>query len=144
MKFKHETNKGDEMTGISKKASIYATKITLRDSKATTVGDARKEYVELLEDKPHQFSLKDKITTEEQASQRANYFSHVDGGYPAGMSVCYTVGISGDCGYSCPDFQSGICEHGEDMLLDSVTAQDSDDFSKEEIDILKDLYGVEF
>ena len=127
---------------LSKKASRYATKITLRDSNAETVGEAREEFKELIEEKPHQFSLKGKVTTLEEVSQRANYFSHVDGGYPAGMSVCYTVGLSGDCGFSCPDFRDGVCENGEAMLEDFSCVQDSDDFEEEEIAEFKDLYGM--
>lgn len=128
---------------LHKRASMYATKITKRDSSANTVGEAREEFKQLIKDKPHQFSLKDKVTTLEQANQRANYFSEVDGHYPTGMSVCYTVGISGDCGFSCPDFQSGICEHGESMLEKIEEVQDFEDFSKEEIFELMDLYGIE-
>ena len=59
------------------------------------------------------------------------------------MSVCYTVGISGDCGFSCPDFVDGICENGAGMLEDDGSVQDYSDFSKEEIEEFKDLYGVE-
>lgn len=128
---------------ISKEASRYATKIIVRDSNAQTVGEAQKEHKKLITDKPHQFSLKDKVATREQANQRANYFSEVDGHYPRGMSVCYTVGISGDCGFSCPDFQDGICEHGKEMLEKIEEVKDCDDFSKEEIIELMDLYGVE-
>jgi len=127
------------MNKISREASIYVTKIVMRDAKVKTVGEAREEYNKLIEEKPHQFSLNDKVVTHEQASQRANYFSEVDGGYPRGMSVCYTVGLSGDCGFSCPDFQSGICEHGEEMLQN---VQSNDEFSEDEIIELKDLYGM--
>ena len=49
---------------------------------------------------------------------------------------------SGDCGFSCPDFQDGICEVGEDMLSDLNCVQDSNDFSEDEIIELKDLYGM--
>ena len=127
---------------ISKEASRYATKLTLRESKAKTAGEAQKEYSDLIEEKPHQFSLENKVTTLEQAAQRANYFSEVDGGYPAGMSVCYTVGISGDCGFSCPDFQNGICEVGEEMLLKLPSDHIDEEYSLEEIEEFKDLYGM--
>ena len=127
---------------ISKEASRYATKTIIRDSNAQTIGEAQKEYKKLIEDKPHQFSLKDRVTTLEQANQRANYFSEVDGHYPRGMSVCYTVGLSGDCGFSCPDFKEGVCENGEEMLKEVQNVQDSDDFSKEEIIEFMDLYGI--
>ena len=100
------------------RATEYATKIIKRDSKAKTIGEARREMQKLMREKPHQFSLVDKVTTYEQARQRANYFSEVNGHYPAGMSVCYTVGLSGDCGSTCPDFKHGICENGEEVVKD--------------------------
>ncbi len=32
------------------------------------------------------------------------------GNYPLGMTDCEVVGINGDCGISCPVFQSGNCD----------------------------------
>ncbi len=129
---------------ISKKASRYATKLTLRDTDAKTVGEARDDYNKLIEDKPHQFGIIDKITTLEEANQRGNYFSEVDGHYPRGMSVCEIVGISGDCGFDCPDFTAGTCEQGASMLEAFLkTRETSIPMDDEELNPLLDLYETQ-
>ncbi len=85
-------------------------------------------------------SLIDEVITYEEVAKRGNYFSKIDGGYPTGMSVCYIVGISGDCGFSCPDFQAGVCEFGVEML-EKITKEDAED--EEEYNFLKGLYCEE-
>ncbi len=53
----------------------------------------------------------DKIETEEQlAAQTNRIFQHYGCTDP-----CFVVGITGDCGFTCPVFKRGECEHQSEM-----------------------------
>lgn len=60
-----------------------------------------------------------KVKTHEQAAHYSNYLSEIDGGYPRGLSTCFAVGISGNCGVDCAQFVDGGCET-PDFDLDDV------------------------
>lgn len=60
-----------------------------------------------------------KVKTHEQAAHYSNYLSEIDGGYPRGLSTCFAVGISGNCGVDCAQFVDGGCET-PNFYLDDV------------------------
>jgi len=43
--------------------------------------------------------------------------------YPAGMSECYRVGMSGGCGEDCPAYISGDCDCENEILKHASPAQ---------------------
>lgn len=53
-----------------------------------------------------------RIVTREDLSHAHNALV-ATGSYPASMSECEVVGLSGNCGDACPLFQRGGCEHIE-------------------------------
>jgi hypothetical protein len=85
------------------------------------------------------------VKTEEDIVHKRNYFANIDGHYPASMSDCETVGISGDCGYECPVFLRGDCkEHGKDMLEGNACQDinELDDMDGEVYEELLEIYGA--
>ena len=50
------------------------------------------------------------VRTQPDIDNARNAMALVDGRYPAGMSDCYAVGLSGSCGLECPVFLRGDCE----------------------------------
>ena len=76
------------------------------------------------------------VKTHEQATNYANYLSEIDGGYPRGLSTCFAVGISGNCGVDCDQFTDGNCESPE-FELDEIL----DTHGEEEGIAIADRYG---
>lgn len=54
------------------------------------------------------------IRTQQDITDAGNALAFVDGRYPAGMSDCYTVGLSGGCGADCPVLRRGDCDSPPD------------------------------
>lgn len=78
-----------------------------------------------------------KIKTYDDANTYATYLSDIDGGYPRGMSNCFVVGISGNCGVTCPDFYNGICETPEPQSIEDLV----EEYGEEEGLRVAGLYG---
>ena len=86
------------------------------------------------------------IRTMEDVNNCANAMAFIDGHYPVGMSVCYTVGINGDCGINCPQFKAGDCENEttESTRQETQLAMEHDGWDEEDIkDLLDCYYGEE-
>jgi len=86
------------------------------------------------------------IRTMEDVSNCGNAMAFIDGHYPVGMSVCFVVGINGDCGNNCPQFIAGDCESLVDTFsrLEVQIDLERDGWEDEDIrDILDHYYGEE-
>lgn len=57
-----------------------------------------------------------KISTMEDVNNMGNAMAFIDGGYPAGMSGCFVVGINGGCGLDCPVYLEGDCGEPQEFL----------------------------
>ncbi len=55
-------------------------------------------------------------------------------GYPAGMTMCESVGISGNCGDRCPALWSGNCKESESFR---------DEIEPDRVLEFEELYGEE-
>ena len=60
------------------------------------------------------------VKTHKEASSYANFLSEIDGGYPRGLSTCFAVGLSGNCGVDCEQFTDGHCEEPQEFNLDDI------------------------
>ena len=80
-----------------------------------------------------------KLKTKKDIYDKGNYFSHIDGHYPAGMSSCYVVGLSGGCGYTCPVFMRGECETQAEMIEEMSMENYSDYLESDIVDLDEEL-----
>lgn len=80
-----------------------------------------------------------KISSEDDVDHKRNAMALIDGHYPLLISDCEVVGISGDCGLSCPVFQRGDClEHKDKMISELIK---SDEFTEEEVKEICENYS---
>lgn len=86
--------------------------------KDESLGSTLDKFSNAPDRKVHHIGL-DKITDQQSLEDAHFAFDRLastgKANYPVGMSSCYVVGLSGDCGLSCPVLKSGDCKNEEEM-----------------------------
>lgn len=77
------------------------------------------------------------IKTMEDVSNAGNAMAFIDGGYPAGMPGCMIVGISGDCGPSCPVLREGDCNEPQEFNKEDIIYE----LGEEEAEKIFEMYS---
>ncbi len=81
--------------------------------------------------------LKNTIMKTHNLLEFGSTLNDLDDRLPKGRGDCFDVGIWGGCGNGCPVFQRGDCENIDDITLQYL----QEDFTDEEIEELREYYS---